>query len=138
MSVWGEKNNSFMIFKIFLFQNLELYIQGIIHLLIIPLLSKLIVVFRLERFHPLRLMNWFSFFLFAVFVPFVYVRIFYWRWNHKSTGLNEKQKTFRKKQNVASMGFNMSIWALELTASIFMVSFYLRGDIYIASAPFST
>ena len=77
--------------------------------------------FSLDQEHPVRLMNWVSFFNFSVIVPFVYIRIFYWRWNNKTPGISDEEKRFHKHRNIVSMWFNMAIWVLELTATVLMV-----------------
>ena len=66
-------------------------------------------------------MNWVSLFLFTVFVPIVYTRIFYWRWNHKPAGISDIERKFRKHRNVVSMWYNISIWILELIGVVLMV-----------------
>ena len=78
---------------------------------------------RLPPNHPVRLMNWVTFFMFAVVVPFVYLRIFYWRYHHKAAGICELERKFRKHRNFASMWYNMALWAIEVTAAGLMVGF---------------
>ena len=80
--------------------------------------------FSLDQEHPVRLMNWVSFFNFSVIVPFVYIRIFYWRWNHKVAGISDLERSFRKQRNIVSMWYNMAIWAFEFTGAVLMVSVY--------------
>ena len=82
----------------------------------------IIVESRLSFYHPVRLMKWVSFFIFAVWVPFAYIRIFYWRWNHKTPGISETERIFRRRRNVATMWYNMCIWALEFTLGVIYVS----------------
>ena len=100
---------------------MDLFWQGSWYKKIIESL-KMFNILRLEQFHPVRLVNWFAFCLFAFFVPFVYIRIFYWRWNNKPVGISELDRIFRKKRNFVSMWFNMSIWFFELIGVVIMVS----------------
>ena len=125
-----------MIFRIFSCQTMELFILGSytlpffgeynlffktnnnINFLLILIFNT---CFRLKRLHPVRLINWISFFLFSVVVPFVYIRIFYWRWNNKTPGISDEERRFHKHRNIVSMWFNMATWVLELTATVLMV-----------------
>ena len=87
--------------------------------------------YRLSRFHWVRLMNWFNAGLFIVVVPFVYIRIFIWRKNHKESGISEIQRQKRKRSNVVSMWYNMVIWAAELISLVLAVILYILYIIYI-------
>ena len=124
MSAWEEKSSSSIIFWTYSLQTMDLFWQGSWYKKIIESL-KMFNILRLEQFHPVRLVNWFAFCLFAFFVPFVYIRIFYWRWNNKPVGISELDRIFRKKRNFVSMWFNMSIWFFELIGVVIMVSNYL-------------
>ena len=106
------------------FQDIFMFRLGILSKYSNSLLNKVLKVFnyRQEFLHPVRILNTVSFFLFVVFVPYVYLSIFYWRKYHQGKGLNVAERRSIKHRNVVSMWYNMAIWVSEVTALGLLVS----------------
>ena len=100
-----------------------------LHLLLIWLFIN--TFYRLSRYHWVRLMNWFNAGLFVVVVPFVYIRIFIWRKNHKESGISEIQRQKRKRSNVVSMWYNIAIWSAEFISLVLAVwNFHINQALF--------
>ena len=55
---------------------------------------------------------------FVPLVPYCYIRIYRFRKNQKKLGLEEKERKCRKRRNIVTFRYNMTIWLLDTTTML--------------------
>ena len=55
---------------------------------------------------------------FVPLVPYCYVRIYRFRKNQQKLGLEEKERKCRKRRNIVTFRYNMTIWLLDTTTML--------------------
>ena len=55
---------------------------------------------------------------FVPLVPYCYVRIYCFRKNQKKLGLPETETKYRKRRNIVTFQYNMTIWLLDTTTML--------------------
>ena len=55
---------------------------------------------------------------FVPLVPYFYIRIYGLRKKQKKLGLPETETKYRKRRNIVTFGYNMTIWLLDTTTML--------------------
>ena len=76
----------------------------------------------LPIYHPFRLALIFLYCIYLFIVPFAYIRIYRFR---KKCHENGKDKSYQKKRNIVSFGYNMAVWLAEGVAMTFVSIVYV-------------